>query len=689
MSRELARLRDRERRPLTSITRRFSAVDARYLDTDQNLHSIEPGYSLADQLFVQPQPRLLAGPETRSRIIQMTRQELAVARSHIEVWRLIAGGDVGHTLVLEDDAFFTRTFARIIDRAWAEAVGRHRDGDGFDMLYLSYQEAAGWAPKRWVSETLFAPISGMWQLSGYVLSKSGAHRLLDLLPVRGPVDLWINHQFKHLNVLAPSRPIIKQRMADPSTNSYSVLPVLAQVGALTREKPLLPKRASPPSPVFVAGASGTGCTELAAALSMLGYRCCSDVTRLPDSEHSAIIDGRRRTVFGAYVNVGGLGIDVWPELAKRHRDARFIVTVDADTRPGVCVARSNGDIGTAGTPNGPGESPVPMDTSLSAIRNLDNVLFLPRWHRDKWDLLCRFLARDYPSYQWPDCEDLGQRPVDDSLHDSRGARPHPMAMRWDVSPWIIDTPGWAGIRIDRACRESSASATDLVAPPLTSPSLNESAWFRRDDTFPGNLAMFEPKNVYSDATGPTHLWLRQERGAFRDYTAAAIASRELYRYGRFAADLRASDVAGVITGLFLHRNAPRQEIDIELRGKDTGRMLINVYYNPGGDGDRLEYGYRGTPALIDLGFDASAAFHRYEIEWQPEFISWRVDGEIVHQRVNWDPTPIPQLPMEFNINVWPSKSKELAGRLTVNRLPTYAEVRRVGIDANIQTGPGS
>jgi beta-glucanase (GH16 family) len=61
----------------------------------------------------------------------------------------------------------------------------------------------------------------------------------------------------------------------------------------------------------------------------------------------------------------------------------------------------------------------------------------------------------------------------------------------------------------------------------------------------------------------------------------------------------------VITGFFLHRNSPRQEIDIEFLGNDTTKLLVNVYYNPGYEGARMEYGFRSTPTLIDLGFDAA------------------------------------------------------------------------------------
>ena len=77
-------------------------------------------------------------------------------------------------------------------------------------------------------------------------------------------------------------------------------------------------------------------------------------------------------------------------------------------------------------------------------------------------------------------------------------------------------------------------------------------------------------------------------------------------------------------------------------------MLVNVFFNPGMEGTRYDYGDRGTPALIELDFDAADAFHRYQIEWSPTRIRWCVDDVVVHERVPWNPTPLPHLPMKYH-----------------------------------------
>ena len=114
-------------------------------------------------------------------------------------------------------------------------------------------------------------------------------------------------------------------------------------------------------------------------------------------------------------------------------------------------------------------------------------------------------------------------------------------------------------------------------------------------------------------------------------------------------------------------------------------LLVNVFYNPGDEGAKFDYGYRGAPSIIELGFDASESPHRFAIEWDPGAIRWLVDGQLIHERFNWNPTPIPELPMTLHVNIWPSRSRELAGRLAHRRLPATAVVSSIAVEANVRT----
>lgn len=207
-------------------------------------------------------------------------------------------------------------------------------------------------------------------------------------------------------------------------------------------------------------------------------------------------------------------------------------------------------------------------------------------------------------------------------------------------------------------------------------------WLLRNDTFPGNLGLFRPANVTTQSGGGLSFAVNQQPLGVRNLSAAAISSRGSFLYGRFEATLQATSVPGLVTGFFLHRDSPRQEIDIEITGNHPDRLLVNVFYNPGAEGTKFDYGYRGTPIAIPLGFDASKAFHQFAIEWDPCEIRWFVDGELVHRRTEWNPTPIPHLPMTLHFNTWPARSRELAGRLLLRSLPASAIVRRIAVDAS-------
>jgi GR25 family glycosyltransferase involved in LPS biosynthesis len=674
--RELTRIRDGHGVPLADLTKRLSAVDARHhIEAAPEL--VQRGYTLADQLYVDPHP-LPAGVGSSAEIpIEMSREEVAVALSHVKAWELIAAGDHQYGLVLEDDVYFRRDFSRVFDRAWS-ALAPKEGPVALDLLYVSYEEARGGAEWAAAPPPVRRPVRGLWQLSGYVLSKRGAGKLLERLPVRGPVDLWINFLFGDLDAFALRRPAIKQRMDVPSSNFYSALPVLSKVGLLTGDKAPSIGRRTVPGPIFGFGEAGTGVTALATALSMLGYRCCSDLTALPDGEQRALLDNMRPRVFDAYVNVGSLGPTKLLQLAKIHPESKFIVTAP----DGEIVRHGDGDCGRERFDAHDEDEHSALQMVLRALDSASTrFLIVPAGHHDKWQLLTEFLDCDYPSHRYPQGADQPLRSIrQDGSGMPVGSRAGRAPLRWDSLPWIAVLDGWHGVPLIGSAPADGERYSERFGTS------GENRWLLRDDTFPSNLALFSPSNFASIGDGAGRLTLQRERTSVRNYTSGALSTRDRYRYGLFAADLMPAKVSGLVTGMFLHRNSPRQEIDVEFVGNDTMKMLVNTYFNPGDEGTRLEHGYRGTPELIDLGFDAADAFHRYEIDWTPERVCWRVDGELVREREHWNPTPVPHLPMQFHINLWHTRSAALAGRLGRRGLPAHTLLRRVEVTSAFRTG---
>ncbi len=251
----------------------------------------------------------------------------------------------------------------------------------------------------------------------------------------------------------------------------------------------------------------------------------------------------------------------------------------------------------------------------------------------------------------------------------------------DDLPWIYPAKrGHDYCRVDPAERYTRRSGSFELLRADSLAEIDSSFWDRLDSTFPCNLAVFAPDSVATLAEGGARFAL--ERAANdKGFASGSIATKDVdeakFKYGRFEVVLKPAKGSGVITAFFLYRFDPWQEIDAEILGKDPTKLLVNVYYNPGEPGDLYNYGYRGTPVQIDLGFDASLDFHRYAIEWEPGAIRWFVDGRLLHVRKAGRPTPIPHLPMRFHVNLWPCCSEELAGRFDPAAVPTSAEVQSV------------
>lgn len=647
VTRELDRIVDCTGQPLSKLLIRHAACDAQALPAATlGGVDVDPYYTLADQLFVDPYPQVLPDTFDLTRPIRMSNAEIAVAQSHIDIWKRIGSSRAPYALVLEDDVWFEQDFGSLVDTAWEEM----RDHDGadpdFDVLYLSYKEVKHGAPKIALSRSVFRPERGLWYLSGYVLSKRGAQRLLALLPCRGPVDLWINQQFPATDVRALRRSVIPQRVDLLSTNSYSILPVLSQIGILSDATPGTFHQRPTETPVFAFGSQNTGLSSLATALAMLGYRCCSDLDDLPSVERERLLQGQRRRVFDAYVNVAALEPHI-AQLKVRYPGAKFIIT---------------GEI--------PENFPLPPESVL-------HQRTVPKG----WKELCEYLRMPPPSASYPSTAERGIRRLCPPAVTHEGPARGKL-LEHDASPWVVPPSGhWHGIEVEHR-QLGPRSGTFRVRFDDHLSELDASRWLLRDDTFPGNLALFRPSSVRVLPSGGLELVVASASLGVRELSAGAVSSLGQFLYGRFEANLRATNVPGLVSGFFLHRDLPRQEIDVEITGNRPDQLLANVFFNPGCDGAKFDYGYRGTPFAIDLGFDASEAFHTYAIEWAPDEIRWLVDDRLVHRRVLWDPTPIPDLPMTLHVNTWPTRSEELAGTLVRESLPAVAAVRRIAVDAN-------
>lgn len=643
VARELGRFQTSEGLPLSSITRRLAAVDAQDGRAVAATADVDAMYCIGDHLYVQPDSRL-AECFAEDQPVRMTRQEVAVARSHVEVWKTVAAGSDDYVLVLEDDVWFLPGSATAIDRCWRAALRRCGAENGPNLLYLSYKDAGGTAVRDDACDNLFRPQRGLWFLSGYVLSRNGAASLLRAMPVVGPVDLWMNYRFAELDALALSSPAIAQRHDGGSDNAYSILPYLARAGIVDAERAVKPPDSSHTGPVL-AWTGSERRESLAMALSMLGLRVRA-------------FDGDEKPIHGSELM----------EVLKT-----FDALVDAPLTP-TALAAAVADQRTVFLLKD--NAPPQAGIERGLLPPLRTAILAPyqSWG-GSWKILCELLGVDKPVAAFP----AGTPRAFRLFRDDRPIGPVEPAVRtgpgkysMDDSPWVLPTTR----RWQPVLNESRSAGR--AGPTITEARMTEESpsFLGLVETFPGNLTSFARENLQHTSEG-ARLVIDTIEDGLRPYKSGAFASVRPFRYGRFEAEIRAAPGAGLITGFFLHRDAPRQEIDIEFAGANPRQMLANIYFNPGDEGTAMGFGYRGSPCRIDLGFDATEDIHLYAIDWQPDRVAWLVDDKVVHERVSWDPTPIPHLSMRLHANLWAPRSEELAGKINGRALPASALVRNV------------
>jgi GR25 family glycosyltransferase involved in LPS biosynthesis len=637
-TRELRRFMSSDGQTLDRLVYRLAAVDARDGRAVAATSDVDPNYVTGNQLYVQPDPRLRACFGTEHPV-RMTRQEVAVARSHIEAWKLVANGSEQYVLILEDDVWLRPDAAEAINRGWETARRRSWTSAGPHLMYLSYFDAG--AVKRCEhDDAVFRPTRGLWHLSGYVLSRDGALRLLRALPVVGPVDMWMNYRFEELDAYALSRPAILQRRDRVSDNCYSILPYLARAGVVDADAVGPPTRLDA-GPIFAWSAQRPD-EGLAMALSILGFR-----VRVFDGDEVAIGADELLGVCRTFDAIVDAPLSTEALSTAVALGGKFVLDADATLRFDA------------------GRLPADRTTALQPA-HLSDAPWLP---------LCNLLRILPPPAAYPVGVPRSWRLFrDDRPRVDFGGSPSELAPTMDDSPWaLLPSDGWPSQPATSAA--GGDCGRQILSAPMTVPS---DALGLSVETFPGNRSPFVPAAVTFGDVG-TCLVLSASAASGNEYQSGAFASKGEFLHGRFEVELMAARGGGVVTGFFLHRGSPRQEIDIELLGGDPRTMLVNVYFNAGDAGTVADFGYRGSPIRIDLGFDCTEQFHHYVIEWTPQRIAWAVDGLIVHSRASWDPTPIPHLPMRVHGNVWAPRSETFAGRLDESSLPSTATFRNLQI----------
>lgn len=143
-----------------------------------------------------------------------------------------------------------------------------------------------------------------------------------------------------------------------------------------------------------------------------------------------------------------------------------------------------------------------------------------------------------------------------------------------------------------------------------------------------------------------------------------------YGHGLYKARLIASSTPGTITAFFTYtgpaEGTQHDEIDVEIKGDDPTKLQLNYWTN---DAEH--------PTVINLGFDASAAYHEYAFRWTADRLQWFVDGALVHEE-NGSRGPLPQVAGRIMLNHWGATGTNgWSTDYQVTATPSVAAVERV------------
>lgn len=188
-------------------------------------------------------------------------------------------------------------------------------------------------------------------------------------------------------------------------------------------------------------------------------------------------------------------------------------------------------------------------------------------------------------------------------------------------------------------------------------------WARNDR---GNGPPFNCSFQRSNATiadGLLTLSLTKGTGG---YVGAEYRTYTKYSYGYYSVSMKAASCPGVISSFFTYTGRPWDEIDIEFLGNDTTCVQFNYYTN----------GKGGHEYVYELGFDAAEDFHEYGFDWQPDSITWYVDGKAVHRAT----VEIPSTNGHIMMNLWnvADTNANWAGKFDDTKLPVTAQYQWIG-----------
>lgn len=202
-----------------------------------------------------------------------------------------------------------------------------------------------------------------------------------------------------------------------------------------------------------------------------------------------------------------------------------------------------------------------------------------------------------------------------------------------------------------------------------------SRWQLMTHSWGTNLALFSEESVsvedglMSLALLPAPEGTVDDQGLEKQFLGAEVRSRDTLTYGRVKARAKLARGSAVVSSLVtIYTPWPADnwnELDIECLGQKPDLVQFNAMVYTGPElTPPVTTSVTPTedPTKVDLGFDPSADFHEYTIEWTPEGASFLVDDELLH---TWTKNiGLMTLPQNVLLTIWASSTPAWAGPVT-------------------------
>ena len=142
--------------------------------------------------------------------LPLTRGAIGCALSHKKVYEKIINDNLQSALIIEDDITFDDNF---MDKLKIISYNTPKE---YDIIYLGYSDGSIQHIGPNVTNDTFIKSDKIYGTFGYIVTKEGAKKLLDIFPITNQIDSEISAHFDKINAYAliPEKRLI---MSEPSS----------------------------------------------------------------------------------------------------------------------------------------------------------------------------------------------------------------------------------------------------------------------------------------------------------------------------------------------------------------------------------------------------------------------------------------------------------------------------------------